>query len=97
MDLKDRLRLEAFVKLLACEEIDDDGDDDDEVIVHEGECSIKKLGHKWQRPQKILSITRIGRQLHLDSNRFCFQNVISVGFNPPIWLEELVKIQKPNA
>jgi hypothetical protein len=51
VDLKDRLRLEAFVKLLACEEIDDDGDDD-EVIVHEGECSIKKLGHKWQRPQK---------------------------------------------
>jgi hypothetical protein len=96
VDLKDRLRLEAFVKLLACEEIDDDGDDD-EVIVHEGECSIKKLGHKWQRPQKILSITRIGRQLQLDSNRFCFQNVISVGFNPPIWLEELVKIQKPNA
>jgi hypothetical protein len=50
----------------------------------------------WQRQQKILSTTRIGRQLQLDSNRFSFKIVIGQGFNQPVWLEELVKTQKPN-
>jgi hypothetical protein len=38
VDLKDRLRLEAFVKLIACEEIDDD---DDEVLLMTGNVASR--------------------------------------------------------